>query len=140
MQFRTRPWHGSRCRPLLRTRHCVAGSERAAVCQASAAGAAACGTPRTCEVRFLADALADVCPLRGPMVKVRECDLVPVEVDEDRYDEALRMRLGWCPSCEEFTRSGVVATACGLSCSECFDGRVSGARHAKRSGFIWVAA
>lgn len=63
----------------------------------------------------------------------------PFEMDEDTWDEAIRMRYGWCPSCEEFTRRDIDPRGSGHACSECFDGRVCGALHARRAGFIWVA-
>lgn len=63
-----------------------------------------------------------------------------VTVDEDTYDEAVRLHRGWCPSCEEFNAEGVDAKAKGLSCRDCFDDRVCGAAHAKRAGFIEVVS
>ncbi len=64
----------------------------------------------------------------------------PFDMDEDTWDEAIRLRYGWCPSCEEFTRRDIDPRASARACSECFDGRVCGAIHARRAGFIWVAS
>lgn len=71
---------------------------------------------------------------------VQEREHEPVEVSEEDYDEARYAGKGWCPSCADFTTSGVPPKACGVSCASCLDDGVSGARHALSAGFIQVAS
>lgn len=59
-----------------------------------------------------------------------------VFVDEDVFDEALRLRLGWCPACQEFTTHEVEPRSTLRRCSECADDGVCGAAHARVAGFI----
>jgi hypothetical protein len=64
---------------------------------------------------------------------------VAVRVEEDVFDEAVCMRMGWCPACGEFTTDVPSTRSKARVCAACGDDRVSGARHARSAGFIEVA-
>ncbi len=61
-----------------------------------------------------------------------------VTVDEDDYDEMRLTKMGWCPSCEAFTRPNTPLTVSGWMCPDCLDMRTCGAAHALRYGFVKV--
>jgi hypothetical protein len=78
--------------------------------------------------------------MRASCAVKSESEFEPVEVSEEAFEEARYGRVGWCPSCEDFTTQGVSPKASGVSCVSCLDDGVSGTRHAVNAGFIQVVS
>ncbi len=61
-----------------------------------------------------------------------------VEVDESDLADAIEDNLGWCPTCEEFTREGTEPDAEGYDCPQCDGNEVVGAEQALINGLITI--
>ncbi len=61
-----------------------------------------------------------------------------VALDEEDFAAAVDARVGWCPSCGDFTTPGVRSSEVLRVCVDCGDEGVCGAGHARRAGFVEV--
>lgn len=57
-------------------------------------------------------------------------------VKEEEYLEAVESHDGWCPDCEQFTRSNTEPDATEYDCPVCRNRNVVGAEYALISGMI----
>ena len=62
------------------------------------------------------------------------------QVTDEEYQTATRDYLGWCTSCEEFTRDNTEPDAENYNCPKCEENRVIGAENALILGEITVDA
>jgi len=59
-------------------------------------------------------------------------------ITEYEYLEATNSYLGWCTTCEEFTRDCCEPDAHQYDCPECRENHVYGAEEALLQGFIYI--
>jgi hypothetical protein len=59
-----------------------------------------------------------------------------VAVDEEEYHEAIQGYIGWCTTCQAFTRECTEPDATGYDCPECGENAVMGAEEALMAGVI----
>ena len=57
-------------------------------------------------------------------------------VNQDAHDDAVRLQLGWCPVCRNFTTGYVPPTASDYFCHVCGEDNVVGATTAVKRGYI----